>query len=226
MKIDLIYFKMRALAEAPQLLMNYLNIDYNYIMSWDYYDKEWSEVKPLIPFKQLPMIVVDGEHHICQSIAIMSYIESISGTILTDPILIGKANSILQSAQELFMPLNPTINFAVGDDFNKKREDMMPSLLSRFEDLEKILLSTNDKFFIDDTPRACDFAAFHHLDLSKKLDGEILESFPRLAQFINDISSINSIQLYLEKRPELIDVSVKPKLVIDGIPHPTGTQKT
>ena len=42
---------MRALAEAPQLLMHYLNIDYNYIMSWDYYDKEWSEVKPLIPFK-------------------------------------------------------------------------------------------------------------------------------------------------------------------------------
>ena len=217
---------MRALAEAPQLLMHYLNIDYNYIMSWDYYDKEWSEVKPLIPFKQLPMIVVDGKHHICQSIAIMSYVESIAGTTLTDSILIGKASSILQSAQELFMPLNPTINFAVGDDFKKKCEGMMPSLLSRFEDLEKILLSTNEKFFIDDTPRACDFATFHHLDLSKKIDEKILENFPRLAQFINDISSINSIKSYLEKRPELIDVSIKPKLVIDGIPHPTGTQQT
>ena len=217
---------MRALAEAPQLLMHYLNIDYNYIMSWDYYDKEWSDVKPLIPFKQLPMIVVDGKHHICQSIAIMSYVESIAGTTLTDSILIGKSSSILQSAQELFMPLNPTINFAVGDDFKKKCEGMMPSLLSRFEDLEKILLSTNEKFFIDDTPRACDFATFHHLDLSKKIDEKILENFPRLAQFINDISSINSIKSYLEKRPELIDVSVKPKLVIDGIPHPTGTRKT
>ena len=59
MKIDLIYFKMRALAEAPQLLMHYADIEYNYIMSWDYYDKEWLEVKPQIPFKQLPMIVVD-----------------------------------------------------------------------------------------------------------------------------------------------------------------------
>ena len=26
------------------------------------------------------------------------------------------------------------------------------------------------RFFIDDTPRACDFAVFHHLDLSRKLD--------------------------------------------------------
>ena len=34
---------MRALAEAPQLLMHYADIEYNYIMSWDYYDKEWQE---------------------------------------------------------------------------------------------------------------------------------------------------------------------------------------
>ena len=42
---------MRALAEAPQLLMHYADIKYNYIMSWDYYDKEWQEVKPQIPFQ-------------------------------------------------------------------------------------------------------------------------------------------------------------------------------
>ena len=68
---------MRALAEAPQLLMHYADIEYNYIMSWDYYDKEWQEVKPQIPFKQLPMIVVDDEHEICQSMAIMTFIENL-----------------------------------------------------------------------------------------------------------------------------------------------------
>ena len=38
--------------------------------------------------------------------------------------------------------------------------------------------------------------------------------------------SIESVKSYLENRPELIDVSVEPKLVIDGIPHPTGVKKT
>ena len=75
---------MRALAEAPQLLMHYADIEYNYIMSWDYYDKEWQEVKPQIPFKQLPMIVVNDKHDICQSIAILNFIENIAGLKLKD----------------------------------------------------------------------------------------------------------------------------------------------
>ena len=40
-KLELIYFKMRALAEAPRLLLHYLDIKYEDIMSWNYYDKEW-----------------------------------------------------------------------------------------------------------------------------------------------------------------------------------------
>ena len=226
MKIDLIYFKMRALAEAPQLLMHYADIEYNYIMSWDYYDKEWQEVKPQIPFKQLPMIVVDDEHEICQSIAILNFIQNIAGLKLEDPVQEAKANAILQSAQELFLPLNPAVNFAVGDDFVKRRDDMLPFLQTRFEELEKIINLNGGRFFIDDTPRACDFAVFHHLDLSRKLDGKIIKEFPRLEKFLDDIASLSSIESYLSERPELIDVSVEPKLVINGKAHPTGTVKT
>ena len=217
---------MRALAEAPQLLMHYADIEYNYIMSWDYYDKEWQEVKPQIPFKQLPMIVVDDEHEICQSIAILNFIQNIAGLKLEDPVQEAKANAILQSAQELFLPLNPAVNFAVGEDFAKRREDMLPFLQTRFGELEKIINLNGGRFFIDDTPRACDFAVFHHLDLSRKLDGKIIKDFPRLEKFLDDIASLSSIESYLSERPELIDVSIEPKLVINGKAHPTGTVKT
>ena len=217
---------MRALAEAPQLLMHYADIEYNYIMSWDYYDKEWQEVKPQIPFKQLPMIVVDDEHEICQSIAILNFIQNIAGLKLEDPVQEAKANAILQSAQELFLPLNPAVNFAVGEDFAKRREDMLPFLQTRLQELEKIINLNGGRFFIDDTPRACDFAVFHHLDLSRKLDGKIIKEFPRLEKFLDDIASLSSIESYLSERPELIDVSIEPKLVINGKAHPTGTVKT
>ena len=225
-KLELIYFKMRALAEAPRLLFHYANIEYDDLMSWDYYDKEWSEVKPNIPFKQLPMLVVDKKHEICQSIAIMTFIEYLAGINITDPILNAKANAITHSAQELFMPLNPTVNFAKGEKFIKKKDDMMPFLLSRFEDLEKVLKENDKKFFIFNEPRVCDFTAFHHLDLSKMLDPSIIKKFPRLEKFLEDMMSIESVKAYLDKRPKLIDVSVEPKLVIDGIPHPTGVTKT
>ena len=225
-KLELIYFKMRALAEAPRLLFHYTGVDYDDLMSWDYYEKEWPEVKHIIPFKQLPMLVVDQKHKICQSMAIMTFIENIAGINITDPIINAKANAIMQSAQELFMPLNPTVNFATGEKFKKKKEDMIPFLLSRFEDLEKVLKDNDKKFFISDEPRACDFVTFHHIDLSKMLDISIIKKFPRLEKFLEDIMSIESVKYYLDKRPELIDVSIEPKLVIDGVKHKTGTKKT
>ncbi len=225
-KLELIYFKMRALAEAPRMLFHYTGIEYEDLMSWDYYDKEWSEVKPNIPFKQLPMLIIDKKHEICQSMAIMTFIENLAGINITDPILNAKANAIMQSSQELFMPLNPTVNFAKGEKFIKKKDEMMPFLLSRFEDLEKVLKENNKKFFIFDEPRACDFVTFHHLDLSKLLDPTIIKKFPRLEKFLEDIMLIDSVKSYLDKRPKLIDVSIKPKLIIDGVPHPTGVKKT
>ena len=225
-KLELIYFKMRALAEAPRLLLHYTELEYEDIMSWDYYGKEWSEIKSKVPFRQLPMLVVDQKHKICQSIAILTFIEKISGIEISDPILNAKANAVMQSAQELFMPLNPTINFSVGDRFKKKREDMMPFLNSRFEDLERALKDNDNKFYVDDKPRACDFAVYHHLDLSKLLDPKLINKFPRLEKFIEDVESIETVKSYLNSRAELIDVGVEPKLVIDGVPHPTGVKKT
>ena len=103
---------------------------------------------------------------------------------------------------------------------------MTPFLLSRFDDLNRALSISEGKFFIDDVPRACDFAVLHHLDLSKKLDETLLHKFPRLEEFIDDIVAIESIRTYLDVRSELIDVGSMPKLVIDGVPHPTGIQET
>lgn len=224
--LKLVYFKMRALAEAPQLLLEYSRLEYEYLMSWDHFDDVWSKVKPMIPFQQLPMMEVGDGTQICQSIAILQYIENRSGLSISDPIKAAEAMAILQSAQELFAPLNPTVNFATGDDFLTKRDAMREGLKSRFADLARCLEKYEGKYFIDDTPRAAEFAAYHHFDLSRYLDPEILNSFPRLLQFINDIESINSISSYLENRPKLVDVGIEPKLIIDGKAQPTGVQKT
>ena len=226
MSLKLIYFKMRALAEAPQMLLNYLGIEYEYLMSWDYYDDEWKSVKPKITFKQLPVLIVNNEYEIAQSLAILSYIEKIAGIDVGDPITLAKADAISYGAQELFSPLNPTVNFATGDDFKSKREEMKSFLLSRFDDLSRVINSGGKKFFIEDKPRACDFVAFHHLDLSRELDSSLIKEFPRLQKFMDDISTIDSVGSYLKNRPVLIDVSVAPKLIIDGQPQSTGIKKS
>ncbi|MAK80066.1 MAG: hypothetical protein CMH00_07595, partial [Marinovum sp.] len=220
--LKLVYFKMRALAEAPQLLLNYCGINYEYIMSWDHFDDEWSNVKPKLAFKQLPMMEVEDGTQICQSIAILHYIESLGGLKISDPLMAAEAMAVLQSSQELFAPLNPTVNFAVGQDFKNKRETMKANLENRFSDLARYLDKHEGRYFIDDTPRAAEFACFHHLDLSRELDPEILEKFPRLIKFVKDIENIDIVSKYLKNRPKLVGVGIEPKLVINGIEHPTG----
>ena len=224
--LKLVYFKMRALAEAPQLLLNYCEINYEYIMSWDHFDDEWSNVKPKLAFKQLPMMEVEDGTQICQSIAILQYIENLGGLKLSDPVKAAEATAVLQSAQELFAPLNPTVNFAVGQDFSNKRDSMRINLESRFSDLARYLDKHEGRYFIDDTPRAAEFACFHHLDLSRELDPEILKKFPRLIKFVKDIEDIDAVSTYLKNRPELVGVGTEPKLVINGTEHPTGVVKT
>ena len=224
--LKLVYFKMRALAEAPQLLLNYCKINYEYIMSWDHFDDEWSNVKPKLAFKQLPMMEVEDGSQICQSIAILQYIENLGGLKISDPLMAAEAMAVLQSAQELFVPLNPTVNFAVGQDFSNKRDSMRIYLESRFSDLARYLDKHEGRYFIDDTPRAAEFACFHHLDLSRELDPEILKKFPRLIKFVKDIEDIDAVSTYLKNRPELVGVGTEPKLVINGTEHPTGVNKT
>ena len=224
--LKLVYFKMRALAEAPQLLLNYCKINYEYIMSWDHFDDEWSNVKPKLAFKQLPMMEVEDGTQICQSTAILQYIENLGGLKISNPVKAAEATAVLQSAQELFAPLNPTVNFAVGQDFNNKRDSMRVNLESRFSDLARYLDKHEGRYFIDDTPRAAEFACFHHLDLSRELDPEILKKFPRLIKFVKDIEDIDTVSKYLKNRPELVGVGTEPKLVINGTEHPTGVNKT
>ena len=224
--LKLVYFKMRALAEAPQLLLNYCKINYEYIMSWDHFDDEWSNVKPKLAFKQLPMMEVEDGTQICQSIAVLQYIENLGGLKISNPVKAAEATAVLQSAQELFAPLNPTVNFAVGQDFNNKRDSMRVNLESRFSDLARYLDKYEGTYFIDDTPRTAEFACFHHLDLSRNLDPEILNNFPRLIKFVNDIEAIDSVSKYLKNRPKLVGVGIEPKLVINGTEHPTGVNKT
>ena len=137
-----------------------------------------------------------------------------------------EAMAILQSAQELFAPLNPTVNFAIGQNFKDKKDSMRTNLKNRFSDLARYLDKHEGRYFIDNIPRAAEFACFHHLDLSRLLDPQLLNGFPRLIKFVKDIEDIESVSKYLKSRPKLVDVGIQPKLVINGTEHLTGVNKT
>ena len=71
--LTLVYFKMRALAEAPQMMLRHRDHPYRYVMGWDYFGKPWAEASQ----RPLPAAADAGDrgrHRITQTGAIMRYL--------------------------------------------------------------------------------------------------------------------------------------------------------
>ena len=224
-KLRLVYFKMRALAEASRLLLSASKTEHSYEMAWDYYGAPWSETKGRPPFRQLPMLVVDDKTEIAQSGAIVRYLARLTGMQPEDPAQLGEVDALFEASQEWFAPLNPTINFAVGDDFLAKRDAQLPMLHLRLGDFERQLGKHDGPFFCGTEPYYCDFGVFHHVDLAHFFDKDILTDYPKMREFMASVRELDGVGDYLAQRPELIGVGTKPQLVIDGRPEPTGTAK-
>ena len=221
--LKLIYFKMRALAEPPQLLLSYAGVDYKYLMSWEYFKQPWAQVKSSIVFSQLPLLIVNNDNQIAQSGSIIRYLAKITDMLPKDDILAAKADAIFESAHEMFFPLNPTINFAVGPAFEKAKIIIIENSIGKLTDFENILNETSSgSFFLGKTPFYCDFGVYHHLSLLRILNSKILDKYPKVDNFMHEMEAIENIQKYLNNRPELIGIGNKPQLVINGIKCNTG----
>lgn len=221
--LRLVYFRLQALAEAPQMMLHYAGVAYSYEMAWDYFGKPWVEAKPDVAFNQLPGLVVDDTTMIWQSGAIVRYLAPITKTMPTDPISAALCDAIFESTQELFFPMNPTINLWTGEQFQESKEkvlELLPAYLSNFERLLKT--RSEGPFSLGTQPNYCDFAAWHHLTLAKHLKADILDLYESITRMIQAVETLPGVSAYLEQRPKLIGVGTEPKLVIDGVAHPTG----
>ena len=222
-KLELIYFNVRALAEAPQMMMHYANIPYSYKMAWDYYGEPWIMQKKNAPFNQLPILIVNKKIQIWQSGAIVRYIANIANITPKDPILSAYADAIFESTQELKSPLNPTINLYTEEKFKEFRDKLINKILpKKFYNFNRQLEKYSGNFFLGDDPYYCDFAAYHYFAMALLLDKNIFNDFPEIKNHMDALTKLNGIKKYLNNRPKIINVGINPKMKINGIEMPTG----
>ena len=131
-KLDLVYFKMRAFTEAIQMQLCYGNVPYTYHMAWEYFEKSWPEMKKEIGFGQLPVLIVDNQTTIWQSGSIMRYTAKLANTLPANEEDRAIADAIFESSQELFQPLNATINFKTERNMKLSRKQFYPVLSQRY----------------------------------------------------------------------------------------------
>ena len=119
-------------------------------MAWDYYGKPWSEAKLEVAFGQLPVLVVNDTVHIWQRGAIVRYLAKLTGTMPEDPLLEARVDAVFEQTQELFAPLNPTVNIKIGEEHLKFKEMFLssfPGILKNFADNWNTV--TRDPTFLD-----------------------------------------------------------------------------
>ena len=223
MDLKLIYGNMRALCEAPQMMLHYADIPYEYKMVWDHYGSSWAEVKKDIIFNRLPILIINEDKYLWQSNTIIRYLSNLTKTKPSDEFQLAYCDAVFESTHEMFSPLNPTINMTFGEKYNSNKkkllEDILPNSLNNFE---KLLQNSSGNFFIGNDPFYCDFNAYHHFSMFLILDKNIFSNFPNLKKFINNFEKLNNIKNYLDGRPELVELGTSPHFLIDGKKIPTG----
>ena len=224
-KLELIYLNLRALAEPPQMMMRYAGVEYCYKMAWDYYGKPWSEAKLEVAFGQLPVLVVNDTVHIWQSGAIVRYLAQLTGTMPEESLLAARVDAVFEQTQELFAPLNPTVNIKIGEEHLKFKDMFLssfPGILKNFA--RQLEHSDEGSYFFGSKPYYCDFSAYHHFSLAAILQQDILNTYPSVLDFMAAVENLSGVKEYLASRPEIIGVGNAPKLIKDGIAKPTGTK--
>ena len=214
---------MRALCEAPQMMLHYADIPYEYKMVWDHYGSSWTEIKKDIIFNRLPILIINEDKYIWQSNTIIRYLSNLTKTKPSDEFQLAYCDAVFESTHEMFSPLNPTINMTFGEKYNSNKkkllEDILPNSLNNFE---KLLQNSSGNFFIGNDPYYCDFNAYHHFSMCLILDKNIFSNFPNINKFINNFEELNNIKKYLDIRPELVELGESPHFIIDGKKIPTG----
>jgi len=171
------------------------------------------------------VLVVNETVHIWQSGAIVRYLAKLTGTMPEDHLLAARVDAVFEQSQELFAPLNPTVNVKIGDEHLKFKEMFLssfPGILKNFA--RQLEHSDEGPYFFGSKPYYCDFSAYHYFSLATILQQDILNAYPSVLDFMAAVENLSGVKEYLASRPEIIDVGTAPKLIIDGIAKPTGTK--
>ena len=77
------------------------------------------------------------------------------------------ADSIFESAHDLFFPLNPTINVFVGENHLNHKKNLIDDILPKaFNNFEKLLQRHEGNFFLGDQVVYCNLNDYHPHSIS------------------------------------------------------------
>jgi len=216
-QLQLIYFPVRARAEAIQMVMAYGGVSCTLETVETYFGCNWDQVRARrdVPFGQLPLLVVNGQI-LAQSGAIVRYTAGLAGLTPTDPFLAAHCDSIFEAAQEL-TSVNDLINGYVDEAFEVRKNNFFATFYEKLANFAMLL--ADGPFFCGNRPAYCDFGVYHILDQARSLEPTCLDAAANINAFMLAVAQLPGVREYLDDRPGVVDIGTNPRLVAkDGSP--------
>ena len=218
----LIYFPVRARAEAIRMCFAHGNVPFEDHSVQSFFDgKSWPEVKPTLPFDQLPALCIDGKI-LCQSGACTRYAARMAGCVPEDPLEAAHCDMIFEAAQEL-AACNPIVNVFRGETFAAKKAEFFSTFPRKLENLSAQLAARSGPFFCGEVPSYADFAVYHQLDLCQLLEPGCCDAHANIAPFMAAVKALPGVSEYLARRPVPVDIGTAPVLRPTEPPAPPSS---
>ena len=208
-ELKLIYFPVRARAEAVRMQLAYGKVPYTEETVTSYFGVGWKGAKPQASFGQLPLLCVDGQL-LAQSGSINRYVATLTGCVPSEPFAAAKCDECFEAAQDL-AGINPIVNVFVGEAFDAKKTDYFDSFGGKLSNLAARL--GEGPFFCGEQIAYCDFAVYHQLHCADMVKPGCLAEHANVVAFMASVEALPGVREYLAQRPDAVDIGVKPALV-------------
>jgi glutathione S-transferase len=194
-KLTLVYFDVKGSAEPIRLALRLGGVPFE---DRRILPDEFMDIKPGLPFGQLPILEVDGEV-LPQSAAILRFVGRLTGHYPTSPLLAARCDAVMDGMVDIQQAIRPCIyeqsparRYKMLDEL---REATLPLWLGHFE---KLLNEAGGQYFVDGRLTIADLAVFGRVDFLKQgvLNGvpsSILDQFPLLNDHHDRIRSLPDV---------------------------------
>jgi glutathione S-transferase len=200
----LTYFNGRGRAEIIRLVLTAAGVPFeDNRIEFD----QFANIKPTLPFLQLPIFEIDGKVTLCQSHTIARYLARKYGLAGKDDLEQAQADMIVDCFDDASKPI--IVFFRLEPDPVKKEElkkkyieEQLPVFLSK---LEKLLIANKggDGYFVGDGLTWADLNLVRAQGTLELMAGapDALKAYPKLNALFERVIKLPKIAAYIDKRP-------------------------
>ena len=197
----LYYFNSKGRGELARLIFAQADVQYEDIR-FEYGGERWIELKPTMPFGQVPVLEVDGTR-IDNSMVIARYLAEEFGLAGSNSLENSKLAGIVEAVNDIFAEMAECI-FETNEEKKAQlqktfKEKTAPFVLAKFETLS----SANESGYLWGNKLTwADLAYFNLISTLTQSEPAILDNYPSLNKLKETIETLPKIAKWLRERPE------------------------